>query len=169
MANHFLRLYTEHNNPEDHSAHMRLRRVRRRINYEVYSTQYQPKYHRPGKLPEADLVFSEILGTIKGSTTAERQFKPLSREEYVNLRDKRAPVFTDTESRNLVYSLYEEYERKKLILGDRDDVDRVISLLEPLEKDQDLKAIVRMLFDEVYVDGMSLSRECGSLEITCHE
>jgi len=83
----------------------------------------------------------------------QRGFEPLSEEEYIGLSQKKAPVFSSDESRAYVYRLYEDYERIKNSLGDRDDIDRVSYLMKCLEADQDLKRRVQSLFDEVYVDG----------------
>ncbi|KAF8460716.1 hypothetical protein BDZ91DRAFT_738462 [Kalaharituber pfeilii] len=127
------------------------RRMARVINYNHYRDQYWKKYAYDRKKGfEPDLVFSEILGIIKGSTSSERNFQPLSREEYLELSTRKAPVFID--ARSTVYDIYQDYERKKGSLGDRDDIDRVTYLLRSLEEDQDLKRSVQSLFDEVYVD-----------------
>lgn len=83
----------------------------------------------------------------------QRGFRPLSKEEYIGLSHKKAPVFTSNEARANVYSMYESYERRKNTLGDRDDIDRVSSLMACLEANQDLKNRVQSVFDEVYVDG----------------
>ena len=127
-------------------------RVSRLIDYTVFKKQYWGKYRYDPKSFEPDLVFSEILGIIKGSTSVERQFKPLSREEYLHMGDRRAPVFTNDGAKDTVYSIYEEYERKKRI-GDGDDIDRVIKLLTSLGQENELKNQLQHLFDEVYVDG----------------
>lgn len=128
--------------------------VRRLIDYNVFSTQYWKRRfnnHKDGLEP--DLVLAEILGIIKGSTSAECDFRPLSRDEYVGMSSRKAPVFTDENSRNEVYDMYQNYERQKRSLGDRDDIDRVTHLLKSLEKDPNLKNQVQALLDEVYVDG----------------
>ncbi|KAF8468205.1 hypothetical protein BDZ91DRAFT_722149 [Kalaharituber pfeilii] len=134
-------------------------RVARRIDYDVFSTQYWCKrlYNQKNGF-EPELVFSEFIGTIKGSTSAHRGFKPLSREDYVELGSRRAPVFTDHASRTAIYDMYQEYERRKRFFGDQDDVDRVTELLKSLEDDPDLKKRVQSLFDEVYVDEIQDNR-----------
>lgn len=135
------------------------RRVRRLINYNVFSTQYWGKRYqdRRGKSGlEPDLVFSEILGIIKGSTSLKHGLKPLSLEEYLSLSDKKAPVFTGLGIRNKVYKEYEDYEQKKRKFGDRDGIDRVTQLLKSLGGQPELKERVQTLFDEVYVDGKRL-------------
>jgi len=130
-------------------------RIRRLINYNVFRTQYfRMAYPDCGSGFEPDLVFAEILGVIKGSTSIERDFKPLSREEYLRMSTRKVPVFTDEASRDRVYSMYEEYERHKGSLGDLDDIDRVIKALKSLEGQPELMEQVQSLFDEVYVDGM---------------
>ncbi|KAF8430382.1 hypothetical protein EV426DRAFT_713373 [Tirmania nivea] len=77
-----------------------------------------------GQDSEPDLIFAEILEIIKGSTSVQRRFEPLPEEEYIGLSQKKAPVFTSSESRAYVYRIYEDYERKKRLLGDRDDIRR---------------------------------------------
>ncbi|KAF8460717.1 hypothetical protein BDZ91DRAFT_798572 [Kalaharituber pfeilii] len=125
------------------------RKVARVINYNIYRDQYWQKYdYKEGFEP--NLVFSEILGVIKGSTSPERNFQPLSKKEYLELSARKAPNFVDV--RSTIYNIYQNYERKKCSLGDRDDIDRVISLWRSLEEDQNLKRSVQSLFDEVYVN-----------------
>ncbi|KAF8462261.1 hypothetical protein BDZ91DRAFT_356694 [Kalaharituber pfeilii] len=134
-------------------------RVSRLIDYKAFRTQYWRKHfygHRRQFEPE--LVFSEIIGTIKGSTSAHRSFEPLSREDYVSLSQRKAPVFTEASDRYVIYELYRDYERNKTVLGHQDDIDRVTYLLKSLEKDQHLKRRVQSLFDEVYVDELQDNR-----------
>ncbi|KAF8431998.1 hypothetical protein BGX38DRAFT_1277007 [Terfezia claveryi] len=129
------------------------RTVRRLIDYNVFNSQYWKRRFNDRKDGlEPDLVLAEILGIIKGSTSAERGFRPLSRDEYVEFSYRKAPVFTDKNSRNAVYDMYQDYERQKWSLGDRDDIDRAIHLLNAFEKDRNLKSQVQALLDEVYVD-----------------
>jgi len=128
--------------------------VRRLIDYNVFSTQYwKSPYNGHKKGPEPDLVLAEILGVIKGSTSTKRDFRPLSRDEYVGMSSRKAHVFTDENSRNAVYDMYQRYERQKGLFGDGDDIDRAIHLLTSFEKDPNLKTRVQALLDEVYVDG----------------
>ncbi|KAF8445555.1 hypothetical protein BDZ91DRAFT_803569 [Kalaharituber pfeilii] len=120
------------------------------IDYNIYRHQYWQKHIDDCKERfEPDLVFSEILGIIKGSTSAKRNFQPLSREEYLELSARKA-IFTD--SKNTIYDIYQNYEAKKRSLGDIDDIDRVTYLLRSLEKDQSSKRTVQSLFDEIYID-----------------
>lgn len=51
--------------------------------------------------------------------------------------------------------MYKYYEMKKERFGDRDDIDRVTSLLRAIEGNEGLRYRVQDLFDEVYVDGRS--------------
>jgi len=135
-------------------------RVKRLINYNVFSSplywgkRYQD--HRGKYGLEPDLVFAEILGIIKGSTSLRQDLKPLSLEEYLRLSERQAPVFTSPDIRNKVYTEYEAYERKKRKLGHRDDIDRVTHLLKSLDEQPQLKERIQTLFDEVYVDGKRL-------------
>ncbi|KAF8462270.1 hypothetical protein BDZ91DRAFT_734784 [Kalaharituber pfeilii] len=153
---HFLERVIKFNERNDFSALFEHKnsiaggRVSKVVDYEIFSTQYWKKHSYDTKKGfEPEIAFAEFIGTIKGSTSAQRGFRPLSRDEYVN---GRSPVFTDHASRDIIYDMYQAYERKKRILGDRDDIDRVTKLLKSLEEDQDLKTRVQSLFDEVYVD-----------------
>lgn len=102
----------------------------------------------------AALAFMEIIGVIKGSATRRHSsppyFRPLSREEY---QDKRHKISTVTIDRKWLYDLYERYEELKRGLGDMDDVDRAMSVLEAISGNLDLRGKIEKAFDEVYVDG----------------
>lgn len=127
------------------------------IDYNVFREQYWPAMSHLAKQFEVDQIFAEILGVIKGSTSAKRDLRPLSREEYLTMSTRVAPVFTEVEDREIVFTVYESYERKKARFGDQDDIDRVVHILRALEKQEDLKVEVQSLFDEVYVDGKYLT------------
>jgi hypothetical protein len=100
-----------------------------------------------------ELVFSEIMGVIKGSVSSRTSLQPLSREEYLTKSCRLAPIFTTDWERNKVYDLYEKYEGKKKGYGDRDYVDRVVCLLRALLDNKFLRNGLNLTFDEVYVDG----------------
>jgi hypothetical protein len=93
------------------------------------------------------------MGVIKGSAATESDLGSLSRDEYLQLSHKKAPTFT-SEQREKVYDLYLLYEKQKKRNGDRDGIDRVISLLKFLHADTELRQIIGGFFEELYVDGM---------------
>ncbi|KAF8416944.1 hypothetical protein EV426DRAFT_624835 [Tirmania nivea] len=125
-----------------------------KIDYNVFCKRYWGKRYQDCRKYglEPDLVFPEILGIIKGSTSLKRDFKPLSRQEYLRQTEEKAPVFARDDLRDRVYNLYENYEKKKRNYWDRDDIDRAIHILKSLEDKSELKEQVQTLFDEVYVD-----------------
>lgn len=92
----------------------------------------------------------EIIGVIKGSACRSINFLPLGRDEYQANGHKISPVSVD---RDLLYDIYECYEKKKRELGDVDDVDRARSVLEGIANNSDLRERIERAFDEVYVDG----------------
>jgi hypothetical protein len=106
--------------------------------------------HEPG------LVFAEIMGIIKGFAFTCDHFKSLSREEYLDLSHKRAPTF-DYKQRDEIYTIFEAYERQKRRYGDKDGVDRVVSILELLKTSEKAQQAVGGIFEELYVDGSSTS------------
>lgn len=108
-----------------------------------------------------ELVFSEIMGVIKGSASGSTDLEPLDREQYLSTSCRLAPTFTDTHIRGRVYDIYECYESRKAMLGDRDGVDRVTSFLSTIRRDEALKELIQGFWDEVYVDGMCGLPCCG--------
>lgn len=100
-----------------------------------------------------ELVFPEIMGVIKGSTSSRTSLLPLSRPEYLTRSCRLAPIFTTSSERNKVYDLYEIYEVTKRDYGDMDGVDRVVKLLKAILDSQALRNELSLAFDEVYVDG----------------
>jgi hypothetical protein len=81
---------------------------------------------------EPGLVFSEIMGIIKGSTSTKDSLDSLSRNEYLAFSHRKAPAFS-REQRVDVYELYIRYERLKHNNQDKDDIDRVVSILRYLK------------------------------------
>lgn len=99
---------------------------------------------------EPDLVFAEILGIIKGTTSYIAGFRPLTRDEYRAMSSRLAPTFATEANRNHMYDIYEVYETKKKRNGDYDAIDRVKVVLDKLKGN----SVLNGLFEEVYVDGM---------------
>lgn len=100
-----------------------------------------------------DLALIDIMGVIKGSASLASNFEPLSRDAYTARDWRLAPNFTIENDRKAVYTLYEHYEKIKASRGEADDTDRVIRVLEALNKDSELQQVVEKFLDEVYIDG----------------
>jgi hypothetical protein len=116
-----------------------------------YWGQFSPELTR-GMAPQ--LVFSEILGLIKGSARKETSFLPLSRDQYLSRSCRLAPTFTTDKGRQAVYEIYLAYEKKKAWLGDTDGIDRVLGFLRQLDQDATTRRKVESILEEVYVDGI---------------
>jgi len=102
---------------------------------------------------DAGLVFSEIMGVIKGAGSSKNGFRPLSREEYIARSPNLAPSFPTQSDRERLYGLYENYERIKSQRGEHDSIDKVTALLNAITT----PSMRRKLYDilqEIYVDGM---------------
>lgn len=111
---------------------------------------------------EPDLVFAEIMGVIKGTTSLLSEFRPLSRDEYRSMSSRLAPTFAAENMRDRIYDIFEAYESKKKQRGDHDAIDRVKNVLIQLTGNTVFRRRLEGLFEEVYVDGMLL--ECLSFE-----
>ncbi|RPB01673.1 P-loop containing nucleoside triphosphate hydrolase protein [Choiromyces venosus 120613-1] len=131
------------------------------IDFERFKLEYCE--HLSSKLKRGipvDLVFLEIMGVIKGLIFATKNFKPLSREEYLEKRWRMAPNFTTERERDAVFDIYEWYERAKKERGDIDQADRIIKVMKALEafksseilEDKRFERNTRRMLDEIYVD-----------------
>ncbi|ORY41204.1 hypothetical protein BCR33DRAFT_341959 [Rhizoclosmatium globosum] len=117
---------------------------------------------------DASLVFSEIMGVIKGSEMAAVSAEgKLSREEYCNLSTRAHATFKET--RDQIYDIFEAYNQKKLErfqayvngkleflevprkLDEQDRVNEVNRLIAKMtaEKNPRLAAV---MFNQVYLD-----------------
>lgn len=110
---------------------------------------------------EPGLVFAEIMGIIKGTTSYTSGFRPLTREEYLTMSARLAPTFAAEANRNCIYDIFEAYEAKKKHRGDYDAIDRVKVVLNELTGNSALQRRLKGLFEEVYVDGMLYVRKPG--------
>ena len=102
-----------------------------------------------------ELLFSEIMGVVKGSSVTARTLLYLSREEYVTKSGKLSPAFTTEVEREKVYSAFERYEKLKRQRDEVDELDRVIQLLKALNDNPTLAQNIRQCFEEAYVDGIN--------------
>lgn len=92
----------------------------------------------------------EIIGVIKGSACRLGKLDPLTRVEYRQGGYNISPVTVD---RDMVYDLYEYYEKRKIQFSDVDDIDRVRIVMETISHNPELKQRIEGAFDEIYVDG----------------
>ena len=131
----------------------RLSRVTRKaVDYNSFRLDYWP--HFPSILTKklsTALVFSEIMGVIKGSSSSAETLEYLSRNAYLTRSPRQAPVFSE-KIRPLVYDIFKHYEDLKLKRNELDDADRVMKILSAVRGNAGLKRLLGSKFNEIYVD-----------------
>ncbi|KAI5802951.1 hypothetical protein EDC01DRAFT_726313 [Geopyxis carbonaria] len=123
------------------------------VDFNLFKDEYWDQFNphlTKGISPQ--LIFSEIMGVIKGSASKETEFCPLSRDQYLSRSCRLAPTFTTENGREGAYNLYEAYEKKKASLGDIDGIDRVLGIIRQLNADYVTRKKVESLLEEIYVD-----------------
>lgn len=125
------------------------------VDSQAFRLDYWPRLpHKITRNISVDVVFAEIMGVIKGSTSSRTSLKPFSREEYLNRSTRLAPNFPSEAERSRVYEIFQAYESLKIASGGEDHIDRVVKLLKAIRGDPPLQHILTSTFDEVYIDGM---------------
>ncbi len=131
----------------------------------AFQLDYWPRIsHALTKDVSVSLVFAEIMGVIKGSTSSRDSLAPLLREEYLTRSCRLAPNFVLEEERSRVYDIFEMYEILKTERGDVDYVDCDVKILKAVRRDPSLKRVLRSTFDEVYIDEIQDQR-CMDIEL----
>ncbi|KAI3844636.1 hypothetical protein MKX03_026738 [Papaver bracteatum] len=99
------------------------------VDYERFSSSYCPHFNdRLTKKLDSLTVFIEIISHIKGGIISGRVLDfQLSREDYVLLSEGRLSTISK-EQRKMVYDIFLDYEKKKLLNGEFDLADLVIDL-----------------------------------------
>ncbi|KAI9674244.1 MAG: hypothetical protein M1829_003791 [Trizodia sp. TS-e1964] len=135
------------------------------VDFQSFKLDYWPRFpaNLAAKLP-VELVFSEIMGVIKGSLSSRETLKPLSRNEYLQLSSRLAPAFTLEIEKSQVYDIFEKYQALKLQRRELDDVDRVVKTIRIVRENQRLKNYLRASFDEIYIDEVQDLR-CLEIEL----
>ena len=126
----------------------------RMVDFNVFKVEYWTCLS--GMIPSScppKLLFSEIIGVIKGSSFSAKSLKPLTREEYLSRSSKGSQSFSGEGDRERIYSAYERYEKLKKQRNEVDELDRVIGLLQCLKGDPGLGQLAHQCFEEIYVDG----------------
>ncbi|CAG8476933.1 5442_t:CDS:10 [Acaulospora colombiana] len=109
------------------------------VDFRLFQKKYWPHISR--KKLDCALVYSEF-SIIKGSNP---DVDHLSREDYRAVNIKKHPIFYD---RDMIYDIFERYERMKILNHDYDLMDRTLATLRCAKK----KAIGGHQIHEVYVD-----------------
>ncbi|CAE6496461.1 unnamed protein product [Rhizoctonia solani] len=117
------------------------------IGFEEFLHSYWPSFRAFNHLLEPNLVFSEIVGVIKGSQAAlESKEGYLTRNEYVHALSRRQfPLLADI--REKVYSIFEIYTKYKKTRGETDAADRTRLILQHIRQ-----TIGESQVDYLYVD-----------------
>ncbi|XP_062007129.1 uncharacterized protein LOC133724421 [Rosa rugosa] len=99
------------------------------VSYERFSSLYWPHFNTDlTKRLDASRVFTEIISHIKGGLGAmEACDGKLSREDYVQLSEIRVSILTRQE-REVIYDIFQMYEKMKMENGEFDLADFVIDL-----------------------------------------
>jgi hypothetical protein len=122
---------------------------KKEVNYEMFSSSYWPHFNiQLTKNLDSSRVFTEIISHIKGGQQAlESGDSKLSGEDYFSLSEDRVSNL-NKQKREIIYEVFQNYEKMKVEKGDFDMADLVIDLhrrlrVERYEGDE---------IDFVYVD-----------------
>ena len=123
----------------------------------VYFKSFRHRYwtHFPldiRKSLSVDLVFSEIMGIIKGSIYTCQTLESLDAKKYQELSVRVAPNFSSSNDRSRVFRIFQRYEELKLESREIDSIDVVVSLFRRLRDDRHMKSLLASIFHEFYVD-----------------
>ncbi|KAJ4470931.1 hypothetical protein J3R30DRAFT_3531939 [Lentinula aciculospora] len=137
------------------------------VTYEVFLRDYWPHFPRSlaGKL-DPSLVFSELIGVIKGSEeTLDVPKHFLDRVAYNSISTRSQSTFA--ENREDLYGLFIAYLAKKKELGDVDGADRAHKILDFIR----LQGIPGQRLDHLYVDEVqdNLLIDTLVLRMLCHD
>ena len=123
------------------------------VDFKAFKTSFWPRFpHHLTRGLSPDLVFSEIMGVIKGSIHSCRTLTPLDLGLYEGLSFRLTPNVSRLEDRVRIFQLYQAYEELKRKTGDIDTIDLVVRLLRQLHQNPSLIALLAPYVQEVYVD-----------------
>ncbi|KAI3936638.1 hypothetical protein MKW92_038984 [Papaver armeniacum] len=99
------------------------------VNYERFNSAYWPHFNcQMTKKLDSSMVYTEIISHIKGGLFAGRlPDDRLSRQEYILLSEGRVSSIS-RERREMIYDIFLEYEKKKILNDEFDLADFVIDL-----------------------------------------
>jgi superfamily I DNA/RNA helicase len=124
--------------------------LKKEVNYERFDSIYWPCFKSKSiKKLDSYLVFTEIMSHIKGSIKEADTVK-LSHEDYCTLSKSRGSSSLSKKTREIIYDIFQNYEKMKMQRGEYDMADIVIDLHHRLRTEKykgDLMNFV--LIDEV--------------------
>ncbi|CAN0880585.1 Probable helicase MAGATAMA 3, partial [Linum grandiflorum] len=121
----------------------------REVTYGRFSSTYWPHFNAnlTSKF-DSSRVFTEIMSHIKGGLREGWSSESIfSRSDYVLLSNSRASSL-DVQQREMIYDIYEDYEKMKMVRGDFDMADLVLDLHRRLKNGK----YKGELMDYVYID-----------------
>ncbi|KAK8549818.1 hypothetical protein V6N13_055384, partial [Hibiscus sabdariffa] len=121
----------------------------REVNFEKFCSNYWPHFNaKLKKKLESSRVFSEITSYIKGGLRSENSIDGiLNEDQYVKLSEGRVSTLSSLE-RQMIYSIFQDYEKMKRENGEFDMADVVIDLHRRLQCERYEGDIM----DFVYID-----------------
>ncbi|CAE7084965.1 unnamed protein product [Rhizoctonia solani] len=137
-------------------------RLRRLIDFSSFKHQYWPRFdHKLTRKLDPALVFSEILGVIKGYG------QDLTESEYLNLSDRKSPLLVSV--RATVYAIFKAYKKHCRTRGETDTADRVREILSAHEDGVSVGLGVDYLFvdevqDQLMADVYLLRSLCSNMD-----
>ncbi|KAL3635023.1 hypothetical protein CASFOL_022077 [Castilleja foliolosa] len=122
---------------------------RSEVTYDRFRSFYWPHFNaKLIKNLDPSRVFTEIMSHIKGCLqVGETNDSKRSRQEYVALSDSRISTLS-SEKRDVIYDIFEEYEKMKLERGEFDLADFVIDIHHRLKNEN----LLGDKMDFVYID-----------------
>lgn len=155
------------------AENVRYKKSRRsaRVSFEVFLHEYWPHFSQTlAKNLDPALVYSEILGVIKGSEEATTTTSGyLDRQKYESLSERQHSTFAS--QRGTIYNIFECYRRQKLERNERDMADRTHAILRMLgENSEQRRNIVKKKVDQLCVDEVqdNLLSDALILRSLCH-
>ncbi|KAF5377280.1 hypothetical protein D9615_006447 [Tricholomella constricta] len=117
------------------------------VTYDLFLNNYWPHFSQPlVKGLDPALVFSEVIGIVKGSEEAIASGGYLDRQKYEDLSERTQSTFAT--QRSAIYSIFEAYQSRKRQQGHFDAADRTHGILRVLEH----RGVIGRKIDQLYVD-----------------
>ncbi|KAL3835054.1 hypothetical protein ACJIZ3_009790 [Penstemon smallii] len=120
------------------------------VTYDRFLSSYWPHFNaKMTKNLDPSRVFTEIMSHIKGGLQGEEAScdSKLSKQDYVSLSDRRVSTL-NAEKREVIYDIFQNYEKMKMELGEFDLADLVIDIHLRLKNDN----LLGDKMDFVYID-----------------
>ncbi|XP_045797847.1 uncharacterized protein LOC123892041 [Trifolium pratense] len=124
--------------------------LKKEVNYERFESIYWPRFNSQLiKKLDSYLVFTEIMSHIKGGIKEADTCK-LSREDYCTLSESRTSSSLSMKTREMIYDIFQNYEKIKMQRGEFDMADIVIDLHHRLRTEKYKGDLMNFVFiDEV--------------------